>query len=132
MIINNKLRTLFVLALHIGFTIAIYAIVCHFLKIEFQDIHLLYAILVGCVAYLPRFIAERKVKSKRISKGKRMLYYFSICASSAFIVFPNTGCTSSGAISVKGRITKSRSAIKGWGRLSAAPEGEVTESIRSS
>ena len=59
MIINNKLRTLFVLALHIGFTIAIYAIVCHFLKIEFQDIHLLYAILVGCVAYLPRFIAEK-------------------------------------------------------------------------
>lgn len=39
MIINNKLRTLFVLALYIGFTIAIYAIVCHFLKIEFQDIH---------------------------------------------------------------------------------------------
>jgi hypothetical protein len=61
-----------------------------------------------------------------------MLYYFSICASSTFIAFPNTGCTSSGAISVKGRITKSRSAIKGWGRLSAAPEGEVTESIRSS
>lgn len=28
MIINNKLRTLFVLALYIGFTIAIYAIVC--------------------------------------------------------------------------------------------------------
>lgn len=62
MIINNKLRTLFVLALHIGFTIAIYAIVGHFLKIEFQDIHLLYAILVGCVAYLPRFIAEKKSK----------------------------------------------------------------------
>ena len=62
MIINNKLRTLFVLALYIGFTIAIYAIVCHFLKIEFQDIHLLYAVLVGCVAYLPRFIAEKKSK----------------------------------------------------------------------
>mgnify|MGYP006905528104 FL=1 len=44
-----------------------------------------------------------------------MLYYFSICASSTFIAFPNTGCTSSGAISVKGRITKSRSAIKGGG-----------------
>ena len=58
MIINNKLRTLFVLALYIGFT----AIVCHFLKIEFQDIHLLYAVLVGCVAYLPRFIAEKKRK----------------------------------------------------------------------
>ena len=37
MIINNKLRTLFVLALYIGFTIAIYAIVCHFLKIEFHE-----------------------------------------------------------------------------------------------
>lgn len=46
-----------------------------------------------------------------------MLYYFSICASSTFIAFPNTGCTSSGAISVKGRITKSRSAIKGWGEV---------------
>ena len=62
MIINNKLRTLFVLALYIGFTIAIYAIVCQFLKIEFQDIHMLYAVLVGCVAYLPRFIAEKKSK----------------------------------------------------------------------
>lgn len=62
MIINNKLRTLFVLALYIGFTIAIYAIVCHFLKIEFHDLHLLYAVLVGCVAYLPRFIAEKKSK----------------------------------------------------------------------
>ena len=39
MIINNKLRTLFVLALYIGFTIAIYASVCHFRKIEYKDIH---------------------------------------------------------------------------------------------
>ena len=60
MILNNKLKTIFVLALYIGFTIAIYAIVCHFLKIEFQDIHLLYAVLVGCIAYLPKFIAEEK------------------------------------------------------------------------
>ena len=62
MILNKKLKTLLVLALYIGFTIAIYAIVCHFLKIEFQDIHLLYAILIGCLAYLPRFIADRKKK----------------------------------------------------------------------
>ncbi|WP_303015053.1 hypothetical protein [uncultured Bacteroides sp.] len=62
MILNKKLKTLFVLALYVGFTIAAYAIACHFMKIEFQEIHLLYAILVGCIAYLPRFIAERKKK----------------------------------------------------------------------
>lgn len=62
MILNKKLKTLFVLALYVGFTIATYAIACHFMKIEFQEIHLLYAILVGCIAYLPRFIAERKKK----------------------------------------------------------------------
>ena len=62
MILNNKLKTIFVLALYSGFTIDIYAIVCHFLKIEFQDIHLLYAVLVGCIAYLPKFIADKKRK----------------------------------------------------------------------
>ena len=62
MILNKKLKTLLVLALYVGFTIAIYAIVCHFLKIEFQDIHLLYAVLVGCIAYLPKFIADKKRK----------------------------------------------------------------------
>ena len=62
MILNKKIRMIFVLALYVGFTIAIYAIACHFMKIEFQDIHLLYAILIGCVAYLPRFISERKNK----------------------------------------------------------------------
>ena len=39
MILNKKVRTLFALALYIGFTIAIYAIVCHFIHREFQDIH---------------------------------------------------------------------------------------------
>ena len=62
MILNNKLKTIFVLALYIGFTIAIYAIVCHFLNIEFQDILLLFAVLVGCIAYLPKFIADKKRK----------------------------------------------------------------------
>ncbi len=49
-----------------------------------------------------------------------------------FIVFPNTGCRMSGAISASGFITKSRSAINGWGRVSSAPEGEVTDSTKSS
>lgn len=62
MVINKKVRTAFVLVLYIGFTIAIYAIVCHFAHIPFQDIHLLYAALIGCVAYLPRFIAGKRKK----------------------------------------------------------------------
>lgn len=62
MMINQKLKTLFVLALYVGITIGVYAIACHFMHIEFQDIHLLYAILIGCIAYLPRFIAERRRK----------------------------------------------------------------------
>ena len=62
MILNKKLKTLLVLALYIGFTIAIYAIVCHFIDKPFQEIHLLYAVWIGCIAYLPVFIAEKKKK----------------------------------------------------------------------
>ena len=36
---------------------------------------------------------------------------------SSFIVFPSTGCTNPGAISASGFMTKSRSAINGWGRI---------------
>lgn len=60
MIIHKKLKRAFVLCLYIGFTIAIYSIVCHFTHREFEYIHLLYATLIGCVAYLPRFIVEKK------------------------------------------------------------------------
>lgn len=59
MIFNKRLRTIFVLALYVGFTIALYAIACQFMDIEFQDIHLLYAVLIGCIAYLPRFIVDK-------------------------------------------------------------------------
>lgn len=62
MILNKKLKTLLVLALYVGFTIAIYAIVCHFIDKPFQEIHLLYEVLIGCIAYLPVFIAEKKKK----------------------------------------------------------------------
>lgn len=60
MILNKKVRRIFVLSLYIGFTIAIYAIICRATNREFQDIHLLYATLIGCIAYLPQFIAEKK------------------------------------------------------------------------
>jgi hypothetical protein len=62
--LNNQLKTVFVLALYIGFTIGLYAIACHFMKIQFEEIHLLYAVLVGCVAYLPRYIADRKGRGR--------------------------------------------------------------------
>ena len=62
MVLNKKFKTLLVLALYVGFTIAIYAIVCHFIDKPFQEIHLLYATLIGCIAYLPVFIAEKKKK----------------------------------------------------------------------
>ena len=60
LILNKKIRRAFTLGLYIGFTVAIYAIVCHFTKREFQEIHFLYAVLIGCIAYLPKFITERK------------------------------------------------------------------------
>ena len=67
MILNKKLKTLLVLAFYVGFTIAIYAIVCHFIDKPFQEIHLLYAVLIGCIAYLPVFIAEKKKKYAPLS-----------------------------------------------------------------
>lgn len=60
MIINKKIKTILVLLLYIGVTIGIYALICHFTDHPFQEIHFLYATLIGCIAYLPRFIAEKK------------------------------------------------------------------------
>ena len=110
MILNKKLKTLLVLALYIGFTIAIYAIVCHFIDKPFQEIHLLYR--MHCL-FTGLYCGEKEEVS-------------------SFIVFPSTGCTNPGAISASGFMTKSRSAINGWGRINFAPEGEVVESIKSS
>lgn len=64
LIANKKVRRAFTLALYIGFTVAAYAITAHFMHLEFQDIHFLYAVLIGCVAYLPRHILERKQNKK--------------------------------------------------------------------
>lgn len=112
MIINNKLRTLFVLALHIGFTIAIYAIVCHFLKIEFQDIHLLYAILVGCVAYLPRFIAEKKSKKAR---GRECCIIFLSAPAAPSLSFPIPDAPVRGQSPLRGALRSHVPPSKGGG-----------------
>ena len=66
MILNKKLKTLLVLALYIGFTIAIYAIVCHFIDKPFQEIHLYVCDIDRMHCLLPVFIAEKK-KSKNPS-----------------------------------------------------------------
>ena len=58
--INQRLKTILVLALYIGLTVGIYALAAYFMDMEFQDIHVLYAVLIGCFAYLPRFIADRR------------------------------------------------------------------------
>lgn len=71
MIFSRKVRNVLLLALYVGLTIATYAIVCHFMHIEFQDIHLLYAALVGCIAYLPRFIIDRKQEKKEDDTKRR-------------------------------------------------------------
>ena len=70
----------------------------------------------------PIFIYEEILESEQLKTGKE----------TSFIVFPSTGCTNPGAISASGFMTKSRSAINGWGRINFAPEGEVVESIKSS
>ena len=91
MIINNKLRTLFC-------TGALYRIhhchlrhfVCHFLKIEFQDIHLICSCSIGglCGLSAEVYPLEKKSKNERISKGKRMLYYFLSAPAAPSTVFP--------------------------------------------
>lgn len=63
-LLNKKMRRALTLLLYIGLTIGIYTIVCHFTHRPFNDLHLLYAVLIGCLAYLPRFIVERKTEQK--------------------------------------------------------------------
>ena len=74
MILNKKLKTLLVLALYVGFTIAIYAIVCHFIDKPFQEIHLLYAVLIDRMHCL--FTGLYCGEKEEVS---------------SFIVFPSTG-----------------------------------------
>ncbi|MDR0893053.1 MAG: hypothetical protein LBN24_10630 [Mediterranea sp.] len=70
MVQNKKVKTAFVLAIYILVTITIYAIVCHFIHREFGELELAYAALIGCIAYMPRFIAEKKATKKHPQDGK--------------------------------------------------------------
>lgn len=49
---------------YMAVTTGIYYGVCLLMHRPFTELHLLYAALIGCVAYLPRFVAERKTGEK--------------------------------------------------------------------
>lgn len=59
---KKKLKTAVVLLLYIGVTMGLYALVCRLMDQPFDDLKLVYAALIGCVAYLPRFIAEKRAR----------------------------------------------------------------------
>ena len=50
---------------YIVVTTGLYYGICYLRHIPFTELHLLYGALIACVAYLPRFIAERKADKKR-------------------------------------------------------------------
>lgn len=57
---NKKVKIFLVLALYMAVTVGIYYGVCYAMDLPFTELHLLYGALIGCVAYLPRFVAGRK------------------------------------------------------------------------
>ena len=58
---KNKLKTAFTLLVYIAVTVGIYALICH----PFDDLRILYAVLIGCVAYLPRHLMVRKSRKSQ-------------------------------------------------------------------
>lgn len=57
---KKKLKTAAMLLLYMALTVGVYALVCHFVKRPFDELELVYAMLIGCIAYLPRFIVEKR------------------------------------------------------------------------
>ena len=61
---KSKLQNLLILLIYIGITVGIYYVIILFKQQEFSELHLLYAMLIGCLAYLPRFILKRRQRRK--------------------------------------------------------------------
>lgn len=57
---KKKLKTAGMLLLYIALTVGLYALICYLIKRPFNDLQLVYAVFIGCVAYLPRFIAGKR------------------------------------------------------------------------
>ena len=59
---KKRLKRVITLLIYIGVTIGIYYVDCLSMHKPFTELHYLYGALIGCIAYLPQFIAERKKK----------------------------------------------------------------------
>ncbi len=57
---KRPLKTTLELLIYVGATLGLYYLICLAMHRPFEELHLLYALLIGCVAYLPRFINQRK------------------------------------------------------------------------
>ncbi len=62
---KRPLKNALILAIYIGVTVGLYYLICRLNNREFSQLHLLYAALVGCLAYLPRFIDQWKSRKRR-------------------------------------------------------------------
>ena len=62
---KNKLKTAFTLLVYIAVTVGIYVLICHLNHQPFDDLRILYAVLIGCVAYLPRHLMVRKSRKSQ-------------------------------------------------------------------
>ena len=59
---KKRIKRVLILLAYIGVTIGIYYVICMLMHKPFIELHYLYAALIGCIAYLPQFIAEKKKK----------------------------------------------------------------------
>ncbi len=62
---KKPLRTALELVVYIGITMGLYYLICLAIRRPFTELHLLYAALIGCIAYMPRFINQRKSRKRR-------------------------------------------------------------------
>ncbi|MCY6348134.1 hypothetical protein OXV66_15090 [Bacteroides fragilis] len=62
---ENKLKTAITLLVYIAVTVGIYAFICYLSHQPFDDLRILYAVLIGCVAYLPRHLMIRKLRKNQ-------------------------------------------------------------------
>ena len=59
---KKRIKRVLILLAYIGVTIGIYYVICILMHKPFTELHYLYEALIGCIAYLPQFIAEKKKK----------------------------------------------------------------------
>ena len=62
---KNKLKTAIILLVYIAVTVGIYAFICYLNHQPFDDLRILYAVLIGCVASLPRHLMIRKLRKNQ-------------------------------------------------------------------